>query len=96
MSKTSKFVEVESAAKEIEQPARHANAVRKSENIFEASLPATYSGLLAECNEFKIHCDSLTLETHCILGLADEAKKLRAKVADVKKIKRFGGKHFSR
>lgn len=56
-----------------------------SENSLGALSTAVYSTLLAAHNEFKSLSGALMLECQCIPRLAEEAKKLRAKVADIKK-----------
>lgn len=46
---------------------------------------AAYFSLRAEHDELKCRCEALLLESQCIPGFVEEAKELRAKVADVEK-----------
>lgn len=46
---------------------------------------AAHSALHAEHDEFKNRCEALMLGNQWMLGLAEEAKQLHAKVADMKK-----------
>lgn len=84
-NKRSKSVEVESATKGSESSAKRAKVVRESEYCLGTPLIAAYSVLLAKHNEFKNCFEALMFKDQCIMSLAEEAKELRAKVADLYK-----------
>lgn len=58
---------------------------RLNEESYTTSSIAASSVLLAEWENCKNCCQTLTLEKQCILGLATEARKLREKLAERKK-----------
>lgn len=68
---------------ESEQPAERASVVHGSESGVSAPSTTAYSALLAERNESKNRCDALMVEKKSIQCLMEEAKQLRAKVANM-------------
>lgn len=83
-NRTFESVEVHSAAKDDERPTERAKVSRRSEQIMGAPSFAAYFALFAKHDEFKSRCEALMLENRCIPGLGNDAKELRAKVADIK------------
>lgn len=83
--KTSKFVEVGSAAKEGERPATRAKLVLGWETSLEAPPAVTYTALFAERDESMNHYEELKRKNQCILSLAKQAKEQRLKVANIEK-----------
>lgn len=84
-SEVSESAKVQTAAQVSEGPNKRVKAGHRSENSLGAPLTAVYSALLAKLDAFKGHYDALMFKNQCILSLTKEARKLRAKVADIEK-----------
>lgn len=88
---TAKTTELVPVATEGEQSAKRAKVVRGSGSGVSAPSTAAYSALLAERDKLRSRCETVILGNQCMPCLAEEAKQLRAKVADTEKLNALAG-----
>lgn len=69
-----------------ERPNKRAVMARQCKESSTTPSTAAFSALLADREDYKNCCEALTIENHCIPGLASEAKKLNKKLAKLEKV----------